>query len=56
MKGTLNLQSMGFMKVENNRFGERYEAMKVISLAGITCECETEILILTMYLKVSKNV
>ena len=30
--------------------------MKVISLAGIICDCENEMLILTMYLKVLENI
>ena len=32
-------------------FGERWFTVKVISLAGITYDHETEMLILTMYLK-----
>ena len=47
---------MGILKVENNLFGERWFAVKVITLAGITCDHETEMLILTMYLKVFENV
>ena len=43
---------MGILKVENNLFGERWFALKVISLAGITCDHETEMLILTMYLNI----
>ena len=46
---------MGILKIENNLFGERSFAVKVFSLAGITCDHETEMLILTMYsiLKIS---
>ena len=42
---------MGILKVENNLFGEIWLAVKVISLAGITCDHETELLILTRYMK-----
>ena len=35
MKDTLQLQSMGIMKVENNLFGKKWFIVKVISLAGI---------------------
>ena len=42
---------MGILKVENNLFDERRFAVKVISLAGITCDHETEMLVLTMYSK-----
>ena len=46
---------MGILKVENNLFGEKWFAVKVISFAGITCDHETEMLILTVYLKVFEN-
>ena len=50
---------MGILVVENNLFGERLFAVKVISLASITCNLETEMLILTMtlkkYLKISNT-
>ena len=51
MKDTSKLQSMGILKVENNWFGERCFPRKVISLEGITCDRETEMLIQIMYLK-----
>jgi len=38
---------MGSLNVENNWFNERWFAEKVIGLSGITCDQETEILILT---------
>ena len=49
VKDTLKLQSVGIFKVENNWFGEKCFVVKVISLASITCNLETEMLILTMY-------
>ena len=41
----------GYFEGWKELFGERWFAVKVISLAGITCDHETEMLILTMYLK-----
>ena len=39
------------LKVENNLFGERSFAVTAICLTGITCDHETEVLILIIYLK-----
>ena len=50
---------MGILKVEN-RFGEMWFEVTVISLASITCDRKTEMLTLAMhlkyYLKVFENV
>ena len=51
VKDILKLQSMGILTVQNNLFGEKCFAVKVISLASITCDHEKELFLLTMYLK-----
>ena len=53
-KTDIQLQTCGkidFIEGWTELFGERWFAVKVIRLAGIKCDHETEMLILTMYWK-----